>query len=249
MGKNKHCSVCGNSMSHFADLDQKKQNNSEFLAKLQMVGMKTTDFNCIFCGSNNRLRLLFLFFDKLDFWKDLEQKKILHFAPEVQLLRKIKEISFDKYVIADLNPHRYQELNDGKIQIQQIDATKIDFPAESFDVIFFSHILEHIEKYQNALNELYRVLKPGGKIILQTPYSKLLQSNFSDLNISSEDQRLYFYGLQDHVRVFSESELLKSIENTGFMSEIKRISDYFTADEISSYGLDSNEDLLLFTKI
>ncbi|AZI21923.1 class I SAM-dependent methyltransferase [Chryseobacterium taklimakanense] len=247
-GKNRKCSVCGNTMAHFEDLEEKKQNKSEFLSKLQMVGMKTTDFNCVFCGSNNRLRLIFLYFEKLDFWKNFAHKSVLHFAPEVQLFRKLQVIPLEKYIIGDIDPERYKELNNGKIEIVKIDATQINLPDNSTDFIFFSHILEHIENYQKALSELFRVLKPGGKVILQTPYSKLLKRNFSDENIRSADQRLFFYGLQDHVRIFSETELLGAIKNVGFISEIKKISDFFSTEEIQKYGLDSNEDLLLFSK-
>lgn len=247
-GKAKKCSVCGNSMAHFEDIENHKKNNSEFLKKLDVVGMQTTNFRCVFCGSNNRLRLLFLFFDKLGLWQTFTNASILHIAPESQLCRKIISLNVGNYIVGDLNPNRYNNLSDCNIKIQEIDATDIQYPSEKFDIILFSHILEHIPEDKKALNELYRVLKKDGYIIIQTPYSKFLKHSFFDENIRTEEDRLYFYGLHDHVKLFSEQDLIKSITDAGFLPKIKKTTDYFSEAEMLSYGLERNEDLLMFTK-
>ncbi|MGH9877335.1 MAG: class I SAM-dependent methyltransferase, partial [Nitrososphaerales archaeon] len=47
----------------------------------------------------------------------------------------------------------------------------IPFGAEQFDVICAFDIIEHVnpKDTEKAINELYRVLKPGGFVILTTP--------------------------------------------------------------------------------
>ncbi len=45
----------------------------------------------------------------------------------------------------------------------------LDVPNESFDVIFASHVIEHIDDDIRAIKEVYRVLKPGGLAILPVP--------------------------------------------------------------------------------
>ncbi|MBL7980155.1 MAG: class I SAM-dependent methyltransferase [Bacteroidetes Order II. Incertae sedis bacterium] len=51
---------------------------------------------------------------------------------------------------------------------QVMDAHQLTFPDESFDLIVGYGILHHLEPLV-ALNEIYRVLKPRGRVLLQEP--------------------------------------------------------------------------------
>lgn len=51
----------------------------------------------------------------------------------------------------------------------RMDATDIGFDADSFDLIYSFHALEHIRDYRRALSEMRRVLKMGGKFCVGTP--------------------------------------------------------------------------------
>ncbi|MEY2340568.1 class I SAM-dependent methyltransferase [Acidithiobacillus sp. IBUN Pt1247-S3] len=42
-------------------------------------------------------------------------------------------------------------------------------PSESFDYITLNHVIEHVHSPLDALKEVYRLLKPGGKIWIATP--------------------------------------------------------------------------------
>jgi len=46
----------------------------------------------------------------------------------------------------------------------------IPLGSNSVDEIYASHILEHIHDYQNVIYEIFRVLKPGGTIMIRVPY-------------------------------------------------------------------------------
>lgn len=48
-----------------------------------------------------------------------------------------------------------------------------EFADASFDAVYSSHTLEHIEDYQAALAEWWRLLKPGGHLILYLPAANL----------------------------------------------------------------------------
>ncbi|MGD6878356.1 class I SAM-dependent methyltransferase [Bacillus infantis] len=63
-----------------------------------------------------------------------------------------KEPTVD-YLAADLMP--------ADLETVKMDIRAIPYPEGSFDVIMCSHVLEHILEDQAAINELYRVLKPG----------------------------------------------------------------------------------------
>lgn len=46
---------------------------------------------------------------------------------------------------------------------------KIDLPDEKADLVIMTEVLEHLENPQQALSEIYRILKPEGKLLLTTP--------------------------------------------------------------------------------
>lgn len=48
-----------------------------------------------------------------------------------------------------------------------MDASKLGFDDSSFDVVFDFGIIHHIPDWQSCIKEMYRVLKPGGELILE----------------------------------------------------------------------------------
>jgi SAM-dependent methyltransferase len=48
-------------------------------------------------------------------------------------------------------------------------ATELTFPDNAFDTVVSTEVLEHVPEPQKAMNEMYRVLKPGGYLVLSTP--------------------------------------------------------------------------------
>lgn len=45
------------------------------------------------------------------------------------------------------------------------DATRLSFPTASFDVVFMSHLLHHLDEPLDVVRECYRILRPGGVIL------------------------------------------------------------------------------------
>jgi len=52
---------------------------------------------------------------------------------------------------------------------KQGDITGLPLEAGFADVVFCSEVLEHVEDYEAALKEIYRILKAGGTLILTVP--------------------------------------------------------------------------------
>jgi SAM-dependent methyltransferase len=48
-------------------------------------------------------------------------------------------------------------------------ATDLPFDNEQFNLVLHCEVLEHIENDQKVLSELFRVLQPGGKLVLSVP--------------------------------------------------------------------------------
>lgn len=76
------------------------------------------------------------------------------------------ELKASEYV-ADLVP-KAQQRNPGVTVIQE-SVYETSHPANSFDLIFLLEVLEHLDYPDRALQELKRILKPGGRLILGVP--------------------------------------------------------------------------------
>lgn len=50
------------------------------------------------------------------------------------------------------------------------DICRIPLPANLFDVVVVAEVLEHVKRPADAVANLYGALKPGGKLILTTPF-------------------------------------------------------------------------------
>jgi SAM-dependent methyltransferase len=48
-------------------------------------------------------------------------------------------------------------------------ATDIPLPAASKDTVFSTQVLEHVADHRKMISEAFRILKPGGKLILSCP--------------------------------------------------------------------------------
>lgn len=55
------------------------------------------------------------------------------------------------------------------IKTQEGVAEKIPYPDNNFDTIICSDVLEHVRDVKKSVNEMYRVLKPGGTMFLSMP--------------------------------------------------------------------------------
>jgi ubiquinone/menaquinone biosynthesis C-methylase UbiE len=55
------------------------------------------------------------------------------------------------------------------VELQVGDATHLNFPPCVFDGVLCSEVIEHIPDAAAAIGEIYRVLRPGGRLVLSTP--------------------------------------------------------------------------------
>jgi SAM-dependent methyltransferase len=54
--------------------------------------------------------------------------------------------------------------------VWNLDHTPWPFPDSEFDVVECFDVIEHVESVVNCLQEVHRVLRPGGRITLTTPH-------------------------------------------------------------------------------
>lgn len=68
-----------------------------------------------------------------------------------------------------LAAQRAQELGIGNLALQEGSVYSLPFPDASFDAVFSHALLEHLSQPQRAVNEFFRVLRPGGALGVCTP--------------------------------------------------------------------------------
>ncbi len=57
-------------------------------------------------------------------------------------------------------------------KVSSID--EVDFEDNSIDIVVISEVLEHIKDYNALINEIRRILKPGGIVVATVPYDTVL---------------------------------------------------------------------------
>jgi len=160
------------------------------------------DAQCPICGSLERHRAAFLLLrDKIP-----PNQRVLHVAPEPLMIPWLVSYSCE-YLNVDLyNP-----------AMRRMDVMNIDLPNDSKTLVWCSHVLEHVVDDRKALSEIFRVLAPGGTLILQVPIRG--ETTFEDPTATSESERLEKFLQEDHVRLYGR-DLKIRIEQSGFACEM-----------------------------
>ena len=196
-----YCPVCKSNVSHLQPLGYDIPVNHE----KQIIGGGPRNAMCPVCGSSDRERLLYLFIgQKTNLFS--KKTKLLHLAPERNLKRIFSKKKNIDYLTADLDPINVMEA---------MDITQIKYPNNTFDAIICNHVLEHIPNDQKAMDELFRVLKPGGWAILQVPISGNLKETFEDFSVTSPESREKVFGQKDHVRIYAK-DYTDRLTSSGF---------------------------------
>ena len=97
------------------------------------------------------------------------------------------------------------------------------------------HILEHIQKDEKAIKELYRILKPNGTLLVQVPLKQ--GKTYEDFSICKPEDRLIAFGQEDHVRIYGKEDLKTLIEKQGFKVNLTNYSKNFKETEKKYYGI------------
>lgn len=176
----------------------------------------------------HRLLWLFLTNDTPFFTTKL---KVLHFAPEQAFYKRFRKQDNLEYVTTDLN----SPLADVKA-----DICNLPFDDESFDVILCNHVLEHIPDDKRAMEELYRIMKPGGWGVFQIPQDLNRTTTFEDDSITDKKERARIFGQYDHVRIYGR-DYFNKLRAVGFHVEEVNLTEKLSPGEIDRFRLAKGE--------
>lgn len=218
-GTGKSCPICQKSARKFCEYGGASRNGAQ----------------CPHCGSLERHRLLWLFLKRKTDLFDGKPKKMLHVAPELCFEPKFKALLGDRYLSADLfNPSA----------MVKMDITNIEYPDASFDVIYCSHVLEHVDNDRKAMKEFLRTLKPTGWAILLVPITA--EMTYEDATIRDPEGRLKAFGQRDHVRKYGP-DYADRLREVGFQVHKFDAKEFVSGDEITQMGL-SEQGTIYFCK-
>ncbi|RRJ91629.1 SAM-dependent methyltransferase [Paenimyroides tangerinum] len=180
--------------------------------------------------SLERHRLLWLYLqNETDFFT--KELKVLHFAPEQAFYKRFKKQKNLQYTTTDLE----SPLADVKA-----DICNLPFEDNSFDFILCNHVLEHIPDDKKAMQELYRILKPGGIGIFQIPQDLNREFTFEDNSIVDKAERARIFGQYDHVRVYGR-DYFDKLRAIGFKVDEVDYTKKLSANLIEKYCLAPGE--------
>jgi len=116
----------------------------------------------------------------------------------------------------------------------KMDITAIQFPSESFGIIYCSHVLEHVPDDKQAMREFCRVLKPDGWAILLVPITA--DKTFEDASVTDPAERLRLFGQEDHVRRYGP-DYMDRLRESGFKVEKTSVADLVSPEDAVRMGL------------
>jgi spore coat polysaccharide biosynthesis protein SpsF (cytidylyltransferase family) len=116
--------------------------------------------------------------------------------------RRIVGCDLDHGVIAEAQA---RGIPNATFEVQ--DGCALSYPDAFFSAIVSSNTLEHVADDEAMLRSFYRVLRPGGRLILETPLLRKRPFNFPLLS--------------SHLREYDKDELIRLIERCGFQIERK----------------------------
>jgi SAM-dependent methyltransferase len=188
------------------------------------------DALCPLCRSRERHRLFKLWIDRRG--GITKAMSLLHFAPEPMFQPILRDLAGD-YVTADFMR--------SKVDLK-LNVEALDLPNASYDMIVAHQILEHVDHHK-ALAECFRVLKPGGRLIVTTPVVEAWATTYENPDLTTARDRMLHYGQKDHLRYFGR-DLKDHMRAAGF-----DLAEFVSVEpDVSNYALVRGETLYELTK-
>ena len=193
---------------------------------------------CPICGSYDRERFLNYILENYSNIYN-ENYHILHIAPE----KNIKD-KFDgknpNYLTGDIQFGKANHLVD-------LTDMRSQFEDNYFDYIICSHVLQDIVNEKDAVNEIKRVLKNDGSLILSIPICFQMSKTLENKNLTLPIERLIYFGNRNHVRMYGNDYLYR-LNDFGFTVQLFQANIVLSRQEIIKNRFIGG-DIVMFCKI
>lgn len=205
-------------------------------------GRRTTGFavfgggpnRCTYCDSTAKERIVLAAMDAGLLTVPKTGCRSLHVAPsELEVSRRLRAAG--DYIAVDLHPGIYHG-----VPVRGADITKLrERQGEfgEFDVIYASHVLEHIPDDAGAMRAMCASLKPEGEAWILVPLHDAPTEE--DLALTDPKQRERRFGQWDHVRQYGP-DIRDRLERAGFSVRVVTVDD-LPGEAVFRHGLRSDD--------
>ena len=122
------------------------------------------------------------------------------------------------------------------------DATQLPFPEAAFGAVISNSVLEHLPSLEPVLSEIYRVLRPGGRLIITVPTDRLNEGLagfriLKGLGATGMARRYqaWFTRFQRHYHLDSPAAWQRRLEASGF--RVTQCTGYFSREACGWFDL------------
>jgi len=188
---------------------------------------------CPVCQSLQRERLGWILLSSTYIQTEKLSGFLLHIAPEPALSNHLFAMKGGKYISADLHNKR------AKVRL---DISDIPFQGRSIDLLYCSHVLEHVPDDRRALRELRRILSAQGRAVLIVPVVR--EKTIEDPSISDPFERQRQFGQFDHVRCYGP-DFMDRLQEAGFEVQTIHTEDLVDSHDILRMGLVAKDPIFI----
>lgn len=111
----------------------------------------------------------------------------------------------------DTEPENLEICRTHGLPVQAGSVYELPFSDASFDTVLFSEVIEHLDAPEQALREIRRVLRPGGRVIIIFPNDFMFKLS----RIMTGMIREAFYD-PGHVKQWTPRQIRKTLQALGF---------------------------------
>ena len=131
----------------------------------------------------------------------VERPRVLDIGcAEGRLLHAFLDLACECWGVEHASYPSERFLGNGQIRYMQGDMSSLPLPEGAFDLIFLWHVLEHMDDPRAVMGRLYRLLAPGGILIVAVP-------NFSGLEAGRFKASWFHLDIPWHKYHFDERSL------------------------------------------
>jgi SAM-dependent methyltransferase len=112
----------------------------------------------------------------------------------------------------------------GDLPVQPVSGVELPFPDASFDLVLSFDVFEHIKDSDAHLREVSRVLRSGGRYLVQTP------NKWSNVIFETVRWRSFTAWRDDHCSLHTPGQLRRRLEARGFSArffDVPVVNDFF----------------------
>lgn len=197
-----YCNVCDTRLARFRGLPSAEEQARNYGASCvppdHASGQRAF---CPVCGEAERERLLFWL---LSTEVRIDGKRVLATSPGLfsqrALMRRCRYVS--------------SNFEASPLYARDANLCQLPFESGSFEAVISFHVLEHVPDDARAMNEIHRVLAPGGTLLLCVPQDLQAPRTLRATTETPEERTLRF-GHPGHLRLYG-ADVPQILESHGF---------------------------------